>query len=158
MNPDEEITLEQNLNKKKSDEIGNAFNVSQISASENSPPVEKDASLENNEKNKIQKRKNRRSRDEINEEKALRALVSFLPKNKRKNARAFINDLANDDSVEIVNSRVFRKNKAIGHLTAILAKEFLGNASHSSSSTPHRQNNKSCLYKPKFATEISFSN
>ena len=92
-----------------------------------------DAAKKKEEGGKKEEKTAKRTAEERERDDVLRALTSFLPRNKRKEAVQFLHTLLNDPKVEIKRNLVFHEGKPKGHVSAALSRIFL------QASSPHEK-------------------
>ena len=71
------------------------------------------------------KRRKKKTADEREKEKTVRALVRFLPKRKKKEARKFLAKLTGDKDVKVVENDIFHRGEHRGNVIAVLSRLFL---------------------------------
>lgn len=74
---------------------------------------------------KKKKKKRETTAEEREKEKTVRALLSFLPKHKKKAAREFLANLTEDPQVVIRENRILHRGEERGHVLEALSRLFL---------------------------------
>ena len=90
---------------------------------EKAEAIEEEDALLSGEREKPEKKRAKGGGKE--KERALRAVTSFLPRNKKADAKKFLALLLGDPDIEIRDSLVFHKGLFQGHVTGALARLFL---------------------------------
>lgn len=107
-------------------------------------------------KRKLKKKKENKKKEEKN---VLSEIVGFLPMKKRKEAIDYVNALVKNENIKIKNNKIYLKGKNVGHLTALLASNFLPRnkklESLLSFATP--PNEESAKVTPKFEGLLNLS-
>ena len=86
---------------------------------------EKAAGERQGESGQKKKKKRETTAEEREKEKTVRALLSFLPKHKKKAAREFLANLTEDPQVVIRENRILHRGEERGHVLEALSRLFL---------------------------------
>ena len=82
-----------------------------------SPPISEPVAKNISERKKVKRKGSHRD--------PLVELVSFLPENRQKSARAFAEALLSSEDIDVKDGEIWEGGKKVGHLTAILSHLFL---------------------------------